>query len=90
MMKSVNDLHIVRYDVEFATDKWVCLRYTAEGSHKGEPHEGLPATGKHATWHAAAMFEVENGKLKTFYKDWDKLNMWTQLGWDISECIVKQ
>ncbi|KAL0478183.1 ATP synthase subunit delta [Acrasis kona] len=90
VMVSVNDLKIVKYDVFFASGDKVCLRYTAEGSHNGEPHNGIPATGKKATWTASAIFEIEKGKLKTFYKDWDKLNMWTQLGWPIEECIEKQ
>ena len=59
----------------------MCLRYTAEGSHCGEPHNGIEMTGRKARWTAAAIFEVRDGKVHSFIKDWDKKNMWEQLGW---------
>ena len=31
LMKQVNDLHLISFDVLFARGHWVCLRYTAEG-----------------------------------------------------------
>ncbi|KAL4446683.1 hypothetical protein ABPG77_007927 [Micractinium sp. CCAP 211/92] len=58
--QAVNDLRITSFDVQFAKGGWVCLRYSADGSHCGEPHRG---------------------KIQTFWKDWDKLSMWAQLGW---------
>ncbi|KAH0406754.1 NTF2-like protein, partial [Aureobasidium melanogenum] len=76
VMASVADLHIVCYDQVFAKDGHVLLRYTAEGSHCGEPHNGIEKTGNKAKWSAAAIFEVEDGKVKSFTKDWDKLHMW--------------
>ncbi|KAI9833136.1 MAG: hypothetical protein M1819_003758 [Sarea resinae] len=81
VMASVADLHIVSYDLCFAKDGLVCLRYTAEGSHCGKPWHGIEKTGKTARWTAAALFEVRDGKIVTFVKDWDKLSMWKQLGW---------
>ncbi|KAI4722827.1 NTF2-like protein [Aureobasidium sp. EXF-10727] len=81
VMASIADLHIVCYDQVFAKDGHVLLRYTAEGSHCGEPHNGIEKTGNKAKWSAAAIFEVEDGKVKSFTKDWDKLHMWKQLGW---------
>ncbi|KAJ3038481.1 hypothetical protein HDV00_000578 [Rhizophlyctis rosea] len=84
IMKSIADLHIVSFDVCFAHSSQVCLRYTAEGTHCGEPHNGIQASGKKAQWTAAAIFEVDegSGKLIKFIKDWDKLSMWKQLGWN--------
>jgi predicted ester cyclase len=81
IMAAVSDLKIDSYDVIFANGGHVCLRYTASGSHCGEPHNGIKATGKKATWHAAAIFEVDNGKITGWTKEWDKLHMWKQLGW---------
>jgi len=81
VMASLSDLHIVCYDQVFAKDGHVLLRYSAEGSHVGEPHEGIEASGKKARWSAAAIFEVRDGKVYSFTKDWDKLAMWKQLGW---------
>ncbi|KAF2205175.1 hypothetical protein GQ43DRAFT_437294 [Delitschia confertaspora ATCC 74209] len=81
VMSAVNDLHIIAYEVVFAKDNMVCLRYSAEGTHKGKDHNGIKATGNHANWTAAGIFEVEGGKVKSFIKEWDKLHMWRQLGW---------
>jgi hypothetical protein len=74
VMASVNDLHIVRYDQAWAKDGHVLLRYTAEGSHSGAPYKGIEKSDppKKARWSAAAIFEVESGKVKSFTKDWDQ------------------
>lgn len=89
-MKQVNDLHFVNFDVLFAKEDRVCLRYTAEGSHSGEPHGNINATGKKAQWTATGTFRVENGKLAEFIKDWNKLSMWEQFGWPIEECLTQK
>ncbi|KAB8210931.1 hypothetical protein BDV34DRAFT_185863 [Aspergillus parasiticus] len=83
VMASVNDLHIVRYDQAWAKDGHVLLRYTAEGSHSGKPYQGIERSDppKKARWSAAAIFEIENGKVKSFTKDWDQKVMQIQLGW---------
>jgi len=81
VMASVNDLHIVRYDQAWAKNGHVMLRYTAEGNFKGEPYMGIEANGNHARWNAAAIFEVEEGKIRSFTKDWDQKVMQIQLGW---------
>lgn len=75
VMASVNDLRIIRFDQAWAKDGHVLLRYSAEGSHKGEPYKGIEATGRHARWCAAAIFEVEGGKVRSFTKDWDQKTM---------------
>ncbi|KAK0511473.1 hypothetical protein JMJ35_006046 [Cladonia borealis] len=81
VMSAIADLHIVSYDIVFAKAGHVLLRYSAEGSHCGEPHNGIEPSGRKAKWSAAAIFEVRNGKIHSFTKEWDKLNMWKQLGW---------
>ncbi|KAL8968306.1 MAG: hypothetical protein Q9183_002526 [Haloplaca sp. 2 TL-2023] len=81
VMSAIADLHIVSFDIVFAKDGHVLLRYSAEGSHCGEPHNGIEPTGRKAQWHAAAIFEVRDGKVHSFTKEWDKLHMWKQLGW---------
>jgi ketosteroid isomerase-like protein len=79
VMQSVSDLHIIRFDQAWAKDGHVLLRYTAEGSHVGKPYKGIEATGKHAMWTAAAIFEVEDGKIRSFTKDWDQKTMQVSL-----------
>ena len=88
VMSAIADLHIISYDIIFAKDEHVLLRYSAEGSHCGQPHNGIEPSGKKAKWTAAAIFEVKDGKVHSFTKEWDKLNMWKQLGWVclISSC----
>ena len=81
VMSAIADLHIISYDVAFAKNQHVLLRYSAEGSHCGEPHNGIEPTKRHAKWTASAIFEIRDGKIYGFIKDWDKLNMWKQLGW---------
>lgn len=90
IMKQVNDLGFASFDVLFAKGDRVCLRYTAQGSHNGEPHGDIPATGRRACWTASAIFQMENGKIKEFIKDWNKLSMWEQLGWPTEECLTKR
>lgn len=89
IMKQVNDLHFVNFDVVFAHGDRVCLRYTAEGHHRGEPHGQLPPSGRKAQWTACAVFKVENGKLVEFIKEWNKLSMWEQFGWPVEECLTQ-
>lgn len=86
VMRSLDDLHFVAFDVVFAKGDRVALRYTAEGSHRGAPHGPIPPTGRSARWTAAALFRVEDGKLAEFIKEWDNLAMWEQLGWPLDEC----
>lgn len=81
VMASVNDLHIMRFDHVFAKNGHVMLRYTAEGNFKGEPYMGIEPNGNHARWSAAAILEVENGKIRSFTTDWDQKVMQMQLGW---------
>ena len=81
VMASVADLRIVRFDQAWAKGAHVLLRYTAEGSHCGKPYKGIEATGRHARWCAAAIFEVEGSRIKSFTKDWDQKTMQIQLGW---------
>lgn len=81
VMKSVPDLHILRFDRVFAKNGHVLLRYTASGTFSGSPYEGIEANGRKAQWGASAIFEVEGGKIKTFVKDWDQKVMQIQLGW---------
>ena len=81
VMSAIADLHITSYEFVFAKDGLVLLRYSAEGSHCGQPHNGIGPSGRKAKWTASAIFEVKDGKVDSFTKEWDKLNMWKQLGW---------
>lgn len=94
VMDCLPDLHIIQYDYICFDEKnrRVALRYSAEGTHTGKNYfkdESIRPTGKHAKWHAAALFELdEQNKITLFIKEWDKLDMWNQLGWPQKDCIV--
>jgi hypothetical protein len=83
VMASVSDLSIERFDQAWAKNSHVLLRYTASGSHCGEPYKGIEKSDppRKARWCAAAIFEIEDGKVKSFTKDWDQKIMQIQLGW---------
>ena len=60
----------------------MCVRYTAAGSHSGVARRGVQPTGASARWTAAVVFHFnEDGKITHMTKDWDKLAMWSALGW---------
>ena len=80
LMEQVADLRLVEFDVLFGAEDRVCLRYSAEGSHCGQPHGEIQPTGRVARWTAAC-------KLSEFIKEWNKLAMWEQLGWPVEECL---
>ena len=79
-MKSINDLHLIAFDHIVAKDDYVALRYSAEGSHNGEPYQSnqkmilesalidtlsdVEATGRKAKWTATGLFQLQNGKIK--------------------------
>lgn len=88
LMKQVNDLHFVSFEILFAKKDRVCMRYTAQGTHDGEPHHGIAPTGRKSRWTACALFRIDNGKLIEFVKEWNKLAMWEQFGWPVEECLV--
>ena len=56
VLQSLQDLHIIQFDVVVAKEDFVSLRYTAEGTHTGEPHNGIRSTGQHAQWTAQGSF----------------------------------
>ncbi|EKM53524.1 uncharacterized protein PHACADRAFT_186179 [Phanerochaete carnosa HHB-10118-sp] len=64
-------------------ENFVSLRYTATGSHIGAEHNGIPPTQRKAQWTAAGNFVIDEktGFIQHWWKDWDKMQMWKQLGW---------
>ena len=72
VMASLSGLHIKSMDILFAKNQFVYLRYSATGSHVGKPHNGIEATGKRAHWTASATFELREGRIRCWWKEWDK------------------
>lgn len=54
-------------------------RLTAKGTQKGE-FQGVPATGKQATWSELHIARIANGKVVESWGVTDQLGMMQQLG----------
>jgi hypothetical protein len=71
------DLHIKQFDVVVASENYVSLRYSAQGTHTGAPHADIEPTGNKADWTAqGSFFMTDHHKIAHWYKDWDKMQMW--------------
>jgi len=71
----------VRYTVEdeIVVDDKLVHRLTAKGTQKGE-FQGVPATGKQATWSELHIARIANGKVVESWGVTDQLGMMQQLG----------
>ena len=78
MMRGFPDLNIKIEDIFSHGDK-VALRLTASGTHQAECM-GIPATRKHATWTAIAIYQIKDGKIVQRWENRDDLGLMTQLG----------
>lgn len=70
-----------RYTVEdeIAVDDKLVHRLSAKGTQKGE-FQGVPATGKTATWSELHIARIANGKVVEHWGITDQLGMMQQLG----------
>lgn len=77
IIESVTDMRILHYDQAWAKDGHVLLRFSAEGTHNGKPYKGIEKSDppKRAKWGAAAIFEMQDGLVKSLMKDWDQKTM---------------
>jgi steroid delta-isomerase-like uncharacterized protein len=58
----------------------VVERFTASGTHTGEPLLGVPASGRSVTLPGINIFRVRNGKIVERWGQLDSLGMLRQLG----------
>jgi predicted ester cyclase len=72
------DLHY-HIDDEIAEGDMVVHRLTGHGTMKGE-FQGMPATGKHATWSEIHIGRFAGSKLVEHWGNVDQLGMLQQLG----------
>ncbi|HEV8340275.1 MAG TPA: ester cyclase [bacterium] len=85
LKKSLTQLRVAfpdfRYTVEdeFATADKLVHRLSAKGTQKGE-FQGVPATGKTATWSEIHITRIVNGKVAEHWGIVDQLGMMQQLG----------
>jgi len=72
------DLHY-HIDDEIAEGNMLVHRLTGHGTMQGE-FQGMPATGKHATWSEIHIGRLAGGKLAEHWANVDQLGMLQQLG----------
>lgn len=72
------DLHY-HIDDQIAEGDRVAQRSTGRGTMKGE-FQGMPPTGKHATWSEIHIVRFANGKIAEHWSNVDQLGMLQQLG----------
>ncbi|MCJ1249033.1 hypothetical protein MMC30_006255 [Trapelia coarctata] len=83
VMSALKDLRIISFQLVNVKENLVSLRYEATGSHIGEDHNGIKPTKRRGHWSGAGNFvmDEETGLIAHWWKDWDKMQMWKQLGW---------
>ena len=72
------DIHFTVEDIAAEAEK-VVVRWTAEGTHKGE-FNGIPATGKKARVMGISFNRMAEGKIAEMWVSWDALSLLKQLG----------
>jgi len=72
------DFNIIVED-QIAEGDRVVLRFTEEGTHKGQVF-GIPPSGKRARWSAIHIIRVEDGKMAEHWDAIDLLGMMRQIG----------
>jgi predicted ester cyclase len=69
----------MKVEATIAEGDLVVHRATSSGTMKGD-FQGMPATGKHATWTEMHMARIQNGKVVEHWANVDQLGMLQQLG----------
>lgn len=70
-----------RFEIEDTIEERdrIAVRYTVTGTHRGELF-GIPATGKTISIGGISIYQVEGGRLREAWVQYDALGMMRQLG----------
>ena len=68
-----------RIDLQLAEGDLVCTRFTSTGTQRG-PLQGIPATGRRASWTGTVIDRVQDGRIVESWGNWDMMGMLQQLG----------
>lgn len=68
-----------KIDEIFAIEDRVVVRWTCQGTHKGELHDIAP-TGKNIKVMGISIYHISNGKITEISQSWDRLSLLEQLG----------
>jgi steroid delta-isomerase-like uncharacterized protein len=72
------DLHVPIEDMVAEGNK-VVVRWTAEGTHRGELL-GIPPTGKRLRFSGISIYHLADGKVVEVWEQFDRLSLMQQLG----------
>ena len=65
--------------MQIAEGDWVATRWRFRATQTSE-YLGVQPTGKEVTWTGIQIDRLENGKIAESWDDWDKYNLFAQLG----------
>lgn len=68
-----------KIDEIFAVEDRVVVRWTCQGTQKGELHDIAP-TGKNIKVMGISIYHISNGKITEISQSWDRLSLLEQLG----------
>lgn len=77
-IRAFPDQHWEIEDIMAEGDR-VAIRWSVTGTHQAE-FMGIPATGKQVTVRGMTLDQIEDGKIKKSWGEWDTLGMLQQLG----------
>ena len=78
-LDAIPDFRITIEDLVAEADK-VAVRRTYEGTHRGGPLLGIPATGKRLQFGGISIFRLANGRIAEHWEQLDRLTLMQQLG----------
>jgi steroid delta-isomerase-like uncharacterized protein len=68
-----------KIDDIFAIDDKVVVRWTAQGTHKGD-FQGVSPTNSNFKISGISIYRFSNGKIVEIYQEWDRLGLLEQIG----------
>ena len=78
-LDAIPDFRITIEELVAEGDK-VAVRRTYEGTHRGGPLLGIPATGKRLQFGGISIFRLANGRIAEHWEQLDRLTLMQQLG----------
>jgi predicted ester cyclase len=78
-LDAIPDFRVTIEDLVAEGEK-VAVRRTYEGTHRGGPLLGIPATGKRSQFGGISIFRLANGRIAEHWEQLDRLALMQQLG----------
>jgi steroid delta-isomerase-like uncharacterized protein len=78
-LDAIPDFRVTIEDLVAEGEK-VAVRRTYEGTHRGGPLLGIPATGKRFQFGGISIFRLANGRIAEHWEQLDRLALMQQLG----------